>query len=149
MSTYTPPTELHAIGVEALHLYEAGGGVLSDKDCALVRSKLEALFGDFTALYDAVHSLCALMLHAQNQGRAEAAARLTELIRHTKPYFQARNQTIKESIGDQALVATRKLTQLTGSPRAARTAPVIGAARPAGAVPLAALRPVPTGPVPR
>ncbi len=143
--SYTPPTELHALGIEALHLYEAGGGVLSDQDCARLRGALEALFGDFQGLYDAVHSLCALLLHAQNQGRADAAARLTALIKHTKPYFQARNQTIKEGIGDRALAATRRLTQLTGTASAPRTAPVLGAARPAGAVSLASLRPTPTG----
>lgn len=142
--SYTPPTELHAIGLDALRRYEAGGDALSEADCAHLRAELEALYGQLEPLLDAVHSLGALMLHAERQGRTEAAARLTAVIRHTKPYFQAHNQVVKERIGDRAQAALAGLTRLTGA-RSPRTAPALGAARPAGSVPLAALCPPPRG----
>jgi len=134
---YTPPTELPPIAIKALAFYEAG---LTDAHVAELARDLESMFDDFKALYDAVHGVGAVMLFAKQQNKREAAEKLTGLIRHCRPRFQVWNQEVKEQIGDEALLAARRMTALTGS-SAPRSAPVLGQTRPAGAVPLSALRP--------
>ena len=134
---YTAPTELPPIAIKALAYYEAG---LTDEHVRDLTKDLESMFGDFKALYDAVHGVGAVMLFAKQQNKKEAAETLTALIRHARPRFLAWNQEVKEQIGDEALLAARRMTALTGK-GASRNAPIIGAKPLAGALRLAELRP--------
>jgi hypothetical protein len=138
---YSPPTELHAIAIKAHQLLEAGGGRLSDDACQALAAALRALYDEIYALADAVHSLGAVMMWADQRGLKEAAAQLTELIRVTKPRFQAFNEEVK---GDQVNEAEKNLRALEGKKEVLKVQR-LGDKAPPGSVSVASLMPQPFG----
>jgi hypothetical protein len=142
MINYTPPTELHPIAVKAHQLLEQNGYTMNEAIFAAIRAELEALHGDLKALADAVNSLGALMLVAQQMGAETAMLGLVELIRTTKPVFQAYNAAVKESVQDQAQTARAALKSFAGE-KLELAAAKVGTPAPRGAVPLASLMPNP------
>lgn len=141
---YSPPTELHALAVKAHQLIEAGGGRLSDDACQALAEALRALYDEIYALADAVHSLGAVMMWATQQGKQEAAAQLTELIRLTKPRFQAFNEEVKGDQVNEAKDAERNLRALEGKKEVLKVQR-FGDKAPPGSVSDASLMPQPFG----
>lgn len=139
---YTPPTELHAVAVKAVQLFDQGGGHFSPRALASLVQDVEALYGDIKQLADAVNSLGAVMLYAQQQGADRAALEIMQLIRMTKPEFERFNSVVKQEIQDEAQAARASLLAFRGEdPRL--KAQQHGSRPPAGSVPLSSILPNP------
>jgi hypothetical protein len=71
-------------------LYESGRRNLSPEALLEIYDGLLELFSDKQALADALSSLGALAVVAERHGSRQAAVQLTELIRSTRPAFEAK-----------------------------------------------------------
>ncbi|MFO0727984.1 MAG: hypothetical protein U1E65_29660 [Myxococcota bacterium] len=136
---YTPPTELHAIAIHAHKLIQEGGGRLSKDAVQAILGALQALYDDIYQLADAAHSLGAVMLYCE-QNKKPAAEQLQEIIRFTRPRFQAFNEEVKADQVNEARTAEKNLMALEGKKEVLR-AQKLGEKAPKGSVPLASIAP--------
>jgi hypothetical protein len=86
---FEPPTQVHPLALKACVLYESGRRNLAPEALLEIYDGLLDLYSDRSALANALSSLGALVVLAERHGSRQAAVQLAELIRSSRPAFEA------------------------------------------------------------
>jgi hypothetical protein len=107
----TPPSEVHAIALEAYKLWLEGGRALSSDALASLASGLEAI-EDVTELFRALTTLVATALLIERQGDAASKDQILTVIKTQAPRFEGVRDTRSSDVKETREALARQLEKL-------------------------------------
>jgi hypothetical protein len=140
---YSTPEEVHALGIQAIQLYNEGNKTLGEAALAQLSQGLTALRQDLQQLLHAIAGLGAAALYLEQQGDAPTAEKLKALMSAQAPLFERIKEQLTEQLQDQAEGTAAQAKSLIGAEKGPRTAPRYDAPAPKGTTRLSDLMPNP------